>query len=128
MSLDTLKLKSPNAKNSDGMKNLGKSIDYLKDLRLQRDVEEHDGKRKKNMVDDKMWNNLLNDNSISEYKKIEGIRRMAEAIESKAKMNEQFARSTADKNNSTLNIEKNIAANEKYLEAIKVKLKVLDHL
>ncbi|CDW73052.1 UNKNOWN [Stylonychia lemnae] len=129
MSLDTLILHpTQNNYNSESLKNLGKSKDYLKDQRIQRDLDELEGKKKKQIGNDKMWNNFLSDQTISEYKKIEDIRRVAEMLESKAKMNEQYARNTADKHNSTINIEKSIAANEKYLEAIKVKLKVLDHL
>eukprot|EP00347_Sterkiella_histriomuscorum_P004256 403361148 len=108
--------------------------DYLKLQRNKRVIEESEGKKSKQFVDDKIWNNYLHDQTVAEYKKIEDIRRMAAHIEEKAKMNEKLVKlynnDSLDNLNlySTKNIQRSIDANDRYLEAIKVKLKVLDHL
>lgn len=49
-------------------------------------------------------------------------------MEEKARMDEALIRSTGKGGDSSINVEKSIAVNDLYLEAIQAKLKLLDQI
>ena len=101
-----------------------KSVDYLKDQRVKREQE---GYRPK-IIDDKLWDKYMKDQTLSEYQRLDEIRKRAQLMEEKAKMNEKLVRNTVRDANQTQNVEKAIAVNDMYLEAIQAKLKILDQI
>lgn len=77
-------------------------------------------------MDDKVWEKYMKDQTMNEYQRLEEIRLKAQLMEEKAKMDEALIRSTTKGGNADLNVEKSIAVNDLYLEAIQAKLKLLD--
>lgn len=66
---------------------------------------------------------------MSELDRLEDIRKRAQQIEERARMDEKLIRNNARSGHDTaLNVEKTIAVNDMYLEAIQAKLKILDSI
>ena len=100
-----------------------KSVDYLKDQRQKRELE---GYRPK-IIDDKIWDKYLKDQTLSEYEKVEQLRKRAMMVEQRAQMDEKLAR-VIEGDKIARSVEKTIAVNDMYLEAIQAKLKLLDKI
>ncbi len=62
---------------------------------------------------------------MNEYEKLDAVRRRAEIMEEKARMDEMLIRN--DKGHSET-VDKTIAVNDMYIEAITAKLKILDQI
>ena len=65
---------------------------------------------------------------MSEFDRLEEIKKRAKMIEEKAKMNEKLIKYQMKNSDSNSNIEKTMAVNDMYLEAIQAKLKILDKI
>ncbi len=101
-----------------------KSVDYLKDQRYKRETE---GRPK--ITDDKLWDKYMKDQTMSEIDRLEEIRKRAQQMEERARMDEKLIRNNArNTRDPALNVEKTIAVNDMYLEAIQAKLKILDSI
>jgi len=68
----------------------------------------------------------LNDPSLNDYERIEAVKRRAEMMEEKARMEEKMIRLNGGDGATSANVEKTIAVNDIYIEAISAKLKILD--
>lgn len=77
------------------------------------------------MIDDKVWEKYLKDQSMTEIDRLEEIRKRAMLIEQRAQMDEKLIRNAGDANAT---VDRSIAINDMYLEAIQAKLKILDHI
>jgi hypothetical protein len=67
----------------------------------------------------------LNDPNLSEYERLEAVKRQAEQMEQKAKMEEDLIRIGGSNGGQ---VEKTIAVNDMYIDAITAKLKILDQI
>jgi len=99
-----------------------KSQDYLRGLRLKRQEEERQGIKRK-MIDDKTWERFLHDEGMSDFQRLEQIKMRARQMEQRAEMDEKLLRNSGAVQQD---VEKTIALNDMYLEAIQTKLKLLD--
>ena len=98
-----------------------KSTDFLKELRMKREQEERDGHAPKRFNELQKIERLLQNPDLTETEKLEYVRRRAELMEKQALRDEALIKAgVAD------DIEKNIAVNDKYIDAITAKLKLLD--
>ena len=100
------------------------NVDYLKDQRVKRELE---GYRPK-IIDEKVWDKYLKDQTLSEYQRLEEIRKRTQQVEERARMDEKLVRNISKDQNITKTVEKTIAVNDMYLEAIQAKLKILDQI
>ena len=99
-------------------------MDYLKDLRQKREKDEADGIVPKRINESSQIEKLLKDSNLTDYERMELIKRRAEIMEKKAQRDEMLIRNgKADDH-----IDKSIAVNDKYIEAITAKLKILDQI
>lgn len=62
-----------------------KSIDYLRELRIKRDQDEHDGIVRPRKGEMASFDRCINDPNMSDFQKLEAVRRKAELIEAKAR-------------------------------------------
>lgn len=100
-----------------------KSMDYLKEMRSKRFSEDRDGvSRKTNEL--AQIDKLINDPSINEFERLELIKQKADIIEQRAVRDEQLIKSGG----ASHEVERTIAVNEKYIDAITAKLKILDQI
>lgn len=67
-----------------------KSVDYLKDQRLKREIEGVSSTQR--MSNDKVWDRYLKDQTLSEYQRLQEMRKMASMIENRAMMDEKLLR------------------------------------
>lgn len=108
-----------------------KSVDYLKELRVKREQDERDGVKSRR-VDD--FERFLNDPTLNDYEKLNIIKKRAEKMEERARMEEKLMK--VGINSSThassmvghSHVEKTIAVNDMYIEAITAKLRLLDQI
>lgn len=98
-------------------------MDFLRDLRVKREQDEKDGVGPKRLGELQRIEKLLSNPSISETEKLEYVKRRAEIMEKQALREEMLIRAGHHDN-----IEKNIAVNDKYIDAITAKLKILDQI
>jgi len=63
---------------------------------------------------------------MSDVERIEAVKRRAEQVEERARMDEKLIK--YGQGGYGGNVEKTIAVNDMYIEAITAKLKILDHL
>lgn len=105
---------------------VNKSVDYLKEIRLKRDQDERDGvvKRKTN---DEMLDKYLNDPNLNDYERLEIVRRKAEMMEQKARRDEMLIK-VGKSGEGRQDVDKTIAVNDMYIEAITAKLRILDQI
>jgi len=85
---------------------------------------------------ERMINQYLNDKNLNEYEKVQAVKRKANQMEEKARMQEKLlvmnkrgVRSHTQNSNEDIytdNIEQTIAVNDMYIDAIQAKLKILD--
>eukprot|EP00347_Sterkiella_histriomuscorum_P008518 403344795 len=101
-----------------------KSVDYLKDQRFKRDME---GKRP-NLLDDKVLERYMNNTNLNDQERLNEIRKRAMHMEERAKMDEKLIRNSIKGGDPSIHVEKTIAVNDMYLEAIQAKLKILDQI
>ena len=101
-----------------------KSVDYLKELRIKR--EQEGGVKKPNQND--FIEKYLNDPTLNDYQKLDIIKRKAEIMERKAKMDEQLIKVGKGSVEGKDDVDKTIAVNDMYIEAITAKLKILDQI
>lgn len=66
-----------------------KSVDYLKELRIKREQEEKDGVYKQNKSE-KYFQKYMNDPSLNDYERVELVKRKAEQMEERARMEEKL--------------------------------------
>lgn len=99
-----------------------KSQDYLQGLRNKRADDEKKGIKRK-MIDDREWDKFLKDDTLNEYQRLEQIKMKARMMEQRAEMNEKLMRHNGL---DSQDVEKTIAVNDLYLEAIQAKLRLLD--
>lgn len=78
-------------------------------------------------MDDKIWDKYATDSTMHEYKRLEEIRLKASLMEERARMDEKLIRNNGRGNNSGV-VERSIAVNDMYLEAIQAKLRLLDQI
>jgi len=102
---------------------VGKSVDYLKELRMKREEEERAGGRRR-AVPDSVWEKYMSDKGMTEFEKVEAVKKRAEMMEERARMDEELIRYTE----GDRNVDKAMAVNDMYIEAITAKLKILDKL
>ena len=88
--------------------------------------DEKEGVVKKKPGNDVKWEKYLNDQNMSEYERLDAVRREAEIMEEKARMDEMLIRNGRQEDSE--NVEKTIAVNDMYIEAITAKLKILDQI
>ncbi len=69
-------------------------------------------------------NKYLHDPSLNDIQKMEAIKIKAEMLEQRARMDERLLRVEAG--NGRMEVEKTMAVNDMYIEAITAKLKILD--
>lgn len=75
------------------------------------------------MIDDKTWDKFLQDESMNDFQRLEQIKIRARQMEQRAEMDEKLMRNNMG---AEQDVEKTIAVNDMYLEAIQTKLKLLD--
>ena len=63
---------------------------------------------------------------MSEYERLEAVRRHAGIMEEKARMDEMLIRNGRSEDSE--NVEKTIAVNDMYIDAITAKLKILEQI
>eukprot|EP00347_Sterkiella_histriomuscorum_P004265 403361109 len=100
-----------------------KSTDFLKDLRAKREQDERDGVAPKRVGELQKIEKMLNNPNLSEAEKLEFVKKRAELMEKQALRDEMLIRAGHQDN-----IEKNIAVNDKYIDAITAKLRILDQI
>lgn len=104
---------------------MSKTVDYLKDQRIKRELE---GTDKRKEIEEKIWDRYLKDQTLSEYQRLEQIKMRAQLLEEKAKLDEKILRNDRRKGEPNDNVEKTLQVNELYLGAIQAKLKILDQI
>ena len=107
-----------------GTIDIHKSYDYLKAQRLKRAQQTHPSSEAK--VIDKLLKDTAN---LSEFEKMELLRRHADQIERRAQREEQLIKhnkQAASEVKSGTGIDRSLAVNDRYLDAINAKLKILD--
>lgn len=103
-----------------------KSVDYLTLQRLKR--AEQEGLYPKRLTEAQQIDKLLADaaaHGLSEFERVELVRRRAEIMEQRAMREEQLIRN-ATGGYSAAGVEQVIAVNDRYIDAITAKLKILD--
>lgn len=104
-----------------------KSQDYLRMQRVKREDDERHGIKRK-LIDDRVWEKYMKDENITDYEKLEEIKRRAQWMEQRAEMDEKLLRNNVRDGDHFDSVEKTIAVNDMYLEAIQAKLKLLDDI
>jgi hypothetical protein len=69
----------------------------------------------------------LNDPRLNEYERLDAVKRHAEQMEQKARMDEVLIRNLKGEGGRD-DVEKTIAVNDMYIEAITAKLRILDQI
>ncbi|CDW87268.1 UNKNOWN [Stylonychia lemnae] len=100
-----------------------KSMDFLRELRAKREQDEKDGIAPRRVNDLQKIEKMLANPNISDNEKMDYVKKRAELIEKQALRDEMLIRA-----GHVDNIEKNIAVNDKYIDAITAKLKILDQI
>lgn len=95
--------------------------------RVKREDDEKHGIKRK-LIDDKLWEKYMKDDNITDYEKLEEIKRRAAWMEERAEMDEKLLRNNMRDGDHFDSVEKTIAVNDMYLEAIQAKLKLLDDI
>jgi hypothetical protein len=111
--------------NSSDQGNTKQSVDYLKEQRIKRLQQEADGiGRQQTMMND--LDKLMKRPNLSELERLEIVRKRAEAIEKQARREEKLIRQ--EQGSGGGDIERSIAVNDRYMEAINAKLRILDQI
>ena len=98
-----------------------KHHDYLKEMR-EKNKRASDFNSNKVMIDQ-----VLKDKNLNEYERMEAVKRRANQMEEKARMQEQLINiEKAGDMSYQESVEKTIAVNDMYIDAIQAKLKILD--
>lgn len=78
---------------------------------------------------DKVLDKYLKDPSMSDVEKLEMVKKRAEAMEEKALRDEKLVKTTGvESKDGRVAIEKTIAVNDMYIEAIQAKLQLLEQI
>lgn len=100
-------------------------------MRLQREEQqssEFEGHKRK-ILNERTIDQLINDQNLNEYEKLDLVKRKADQMEIKAKQREKLIKvEQAGGIDSRDNVQKTIEVNDMYMEAITAKLKILDNI
>jgi hypothetical protein len=103
-----------------------RSVDYLKELRIKREQDEKDG-LVKYRITEKQFDKYFNDPKLNDYERVEMVKRKAEMMEERARKEEKLIK-FGQGGEGRAEVEKTIAVNDMYIEAITAKLKILDQI
>ena len=98
----------------------------MKELRIRREQDEKDGVKPRKFNDVSV-ERYMNDPTLSDFEKLDLIKRKADYMELKANMNEKLIKVGSGVEGKSA-VEKTIAVNDMYIEAITAKLRILDQI
>jgi len=83
--------------------------------------EEQSGMRSRS-IPDSVWKKCMQDKSLSDFEKLDAVRRHADYLELKARQDEALIRGARDSTGRSIEV------NDRYLDAISAKLRILENL
>ena len=92
---------------------------------------ENSGVKRKLQSEMRNIDQLINDQKLNDYEKLDAVKRKADMLENQAKMREKLikvAQAAGNGRESQDAVQRTIEVNDMYMEAITAKLKILDNI